>query len=850
MQHQYQHQRPQQQQHQHPPADDHHDHPPSSPGHVTPRASASLAAPMMNPHAARSHTSLNDRRVSDHHAAAGNGYGGPPDNTLKVDTFPRRGHRPNTSIGSFTSFLSASPPSMAADDPHTEPSPRASNDSGARGRSQTVPNMGRDDFSLPGPAATTAAAAGGNAHYPGVVMSGPGLGFDDVKLDADSMADILDPSAAPSGNQHHHGPKSAGANIAPWLEEDEPPSPSSTPSMSSLRPPYPPHHADTMPPSSAISSASTSTTHVDRKEKKSHLSHFPSVPNIPRILHRHHHHSSRDKASGDDFLQPYPLGASSQSTSASSLFNDGTITRNSHKARSVIGGRESPPIPDRAGSVASTGGHHHRLRFGSSATTGMTSSSGASTHGGESHSKKKGFLGNFLRRKTGHDRSSSPQLPPDFMPPSRITTSGSISTQGSSLRNQSVSTQGTVSPTATWSARSNSIQSDSQVSPLHEPEDGEPELFLNTNLDDMEGIVDPNIANQPRPPVPLPTSNVGGEMGLADALHHTSSFAYGNGTVGPSNGRAIVEQAGGPSAFTRPNPFTSYSSGSLSGSEPPSPFTVSPKTSIPNSTMNAPRRPSQLRNVKLNSVDSESSEGSSLQPLAPSWAQGMQPPPNMFKDPFGSASSRNTQRTDGQPVSPSRSTVAPGSHEGAGGSSQSHGYAPAVPPRSANATSSSAAWAAPESWGVEADGDGPEDEDTTSSSDSESDWVESAESVVTPGCCENADPMTEADESAVSGVSTPRAGRGSHQGHHHHHHHRYRPKTSGLHHDKSRWVSDAAASVPVSLRAEKKSQTKLTPSTSSGSTGRTARTLCSRSRSERRRRSLSRRFLAVRLRRR
>lgn len=677
-------------------------------------------------------------------------------------------------------------------------------------------------------------------------MSGPGLGFDDVKLDADSMADILDPAAAPSGSQP--GPKAAGANIAPWLEEDEPPSPSSTPSQSSLRPPNP-SHAETMPPS-VISSASTSTTHVDRKERKSHLSHFPSVPNIPRILHRHHNQNSQsqNKGSGDDFLQPYPLGASTQASSATSLFNDGTITPtsySSHKARSIIGGRESPipPIPDRAGSVASTGGHHHRLRFGSTATTAMTSSSGASTYG-DSHSKKKGFLGNFLRRKTGSGGASSPQLPPDFMPPSRVVTTGSISTQGSSLRNPSVSTQGTVSPTATWSARSNSIQSDANVSPLHAPqeEDDEPELFLNTNLDDMEGIVDPTIANQPLPPVPLPTSNVGGEMGLADALHHTSSFAYGNGTVGPSNGRAIVEQAGGPSAFTRPNPFMSYSSGSASGSEPPSPFTVSPKTSIPNATTNAPRRPSQLRNVKLNSVDSESSEISSLQPLAPSWAQGMQPPPNMFKDPFG-ATARTAQRADGQPVSPSRSTIAPGSYEGAG-SSQSHGYAPAIPPRNGNAAAaSSAAWAAPESWGVEADGPGPEEEDTTSSSDSDSEWVESTESVVTPGCCEVIDPVAAVDGAGVSGVSTPRAGRGSHQGHHHH---RHRPKTSGLHHDKSRWVSDAAASVPVSEEAGRLLFVKLTYSTLSGSTAQTARTRCCRSRSGRRRASSSRHCPAVR----
>lgn len=745
-----------------------------------------LAAPT-NPHTARSSVTL-----------APGDWQGAPVHEGATDTMSanpasrRRTHNPNSSIGSFTSFLSSSPPSLAADTQRAGTEEQAGEGRSAGGSGAA--RIGDDGFRLQDPVASE------SDYYPGVVMSGPGLGFDNVNLDADSMAGILDPSAANPGCPSGASKAAAGANIAPWLEEDEPPSPSSTPSQSSVRPP---HHADTMP--STVSSASTSTTHVERKDKKlSHLSHFPSVPNIPRILHRQPYQSNKSSGgSGDEsssFLQPYPLGSATPSlqaaSSASSLLNDGTVTptsHNSHKARSLSAGRDSfiPPVPDRAGSVASTGGHHHRIRFGSTATTGMTSTTGSS---GDSHSKKKGFLGHFLRRKTGSGGASSPQLPPDFMPPSRVGTTGSISTQGSSLRNSSVSTQGTISPTATWNMRSNSIQSDANVSPLHAPleEDDEPELFLNTNLDDMEGIVDPTLANQSRPAVSQPSSNVGGEMGLADALHDTSSLASGNGASAPLNGRAIVEQAGGPSAFTRPNPFMSYSSGSGSGpdSGPPSPFTVSPKNSIPNNINNAPRRPSQLRNVKCNSIDSEMSDLSgSQQPVEPSWAQGMQPPPNMFKDPFGSVTPRGTIRADGAMISPSRSAVAPGSQESTG-SSHPHGYAPPIPP--VNASSSAAAWAAPESWGVEADGVGPEDDDTTSSSDSEPDWVESTEKVGTPGF-EGPDPLKVLESAAASGANTPRAGRGSHQGHH-----RFRPKIGGLHHDKSRWVSDAAASVPVS----------------------------------------------------
>jgi adenylate cyclase len=151
------------------------------------------------------------------------------------------------------------------------------------------------------------------------------------------------------------------------------------------------------------------------------------------------------------------------------------------------------------------------------------------------------------------------------------------------------------------------------------------------------------------------------------------------------------------------NPFGSPhgSIASLEGKPrtPPSPHTLVLSARHPSAQ---PRRPSQLRNMQRGSVDSDTLDSAALQPLAPAWAQTQTPGPTLFNDPFESG---------GKAALGSKATA---------DASQTAGSVAGV-------LAGAAAWAAPESWGVEAD----EEDGGTTSSD-EDDWKPREEELPSP----------------------------------------------------------------------------------------------------------------------
>lgn len=270
------------------------------------------------------------------------------------------------------------------------------------------------------------------------------------------------------------------------------------------------------------------------------------------------------------------------------------------------------------------------------------------------------------------------------------------------------------------------------ISPLNEA--GEPEFTLDMNFNDMDGIVDPTFAQQSQasPSTESATGEKGstattsGSMLLQDALDQTGSFASTSGSASGSSGqsafapssRVVVSEghrvSGDP--FTRANPFGPRSSDSSveagKSSTPPSPHTMTLLPKHIGHPRTVPRRPSQLRNVKTGSTDSNASSDSrdngSLQPLAPAWAAASGPSPTMFNDPFGGSSlpsegpsQRPAYRADSQAIS----TDSRDSSQGPSGTSARTSITdikPAIPLASAG-LGPGAAWAAPESWGVEGD---------------------------------------------------------------------------------------------------------------------------------------------------
>lgn len=246
------------------------------------------------------------------------------------------------------------------------------------------------------------------------------------------------------------------------------------------------------------------------------------------------------------------------------------------------------------------------------------------------------------------------------------------------------------------------------------------EFHLDMNLDDMEGIVDPTLANAPPQAAPTSistsSSNTAGtnvsSFGMGDprsqSIATTLSSGGSSGSNGPPAVRQVISEADRPGyEFGKRNPFSDSPTSSVDGrlslsvNSPPSPQNMSPKHTLMAHPGFQPRRPSQLRNVKLGSQDGPDGMDPTLQPLAPAWATSAQPGQTVFNDPFGSLSNR-PRTADG--ISPS---------SGAGSNADRLAALKAQ-------DAAAAAWAAPESWGVE--GDDEEGEATSSSEEDEAEW--------------------------------------------------------------------------------------------------------------------------------
>ncbi|WWC64833.1 uncharacterized protein I303_107447 [Kwoniella dejecticola CBS 10117] len=633
-------------------------------------------------------------------------------------------------------------------------------------------------FMLPHPSKDTQTSQ----TYPGVVIGsfagggstfGEGLGFDGGM--GMNMDDILDPFSSASGSGRHGSTSAttttaAAPNIAPWLMDDSDPQQSQfvTTPLEVER------TTSSKGPAATLREKDTSS-----RKASGVLNHFSSVPSLPKIRRQptvdisggHNDSSGSGSGSGSrtashtsiattiggsSVYQPAPFaeGSSGRNNSNDSLQ---TLNATQRSTRDGSPKFDTTSSHDRSTSQQSTKsqGHARVGRFGSTAS----SNSGG---GHASNERKKGFLGGFLsKRRTGP--SISLGSVPDFTPPEPHSrgSNGSTSSRVSnspSIGSMMSSAYGGLSPGdripsdsygRTFRQGSNYV-SEGAISPLQEI--AETPFHLDMNLDDMEGIVDPTKSGvQPTFSRPPPASNnsgttaatesTAGSMSMEDALAQTSSFATtvsggessgSNGSSGQpqATGRNLVgeaERLSGP--FVR-NPFSTGSSvGSLDGAKPatpPSPHTLSPRHGLPPTTQ--PRRPSQLRNVKMGSIDSENSEsvdGSQwTQPIAPSWASSGAGS-TVFNDPFGS-SKPLTPIVDGSPAPQQASSVAGESRKASGSTTaEMTGSLSALPPHLASSSTAAAAWAAPESWGVEGDEEESDEESSSSGGDDAvEDWNE------------------------------------------------------------------------------------------------------------------------------
>ena len=622
--------------------------------------------------------------------------------------------------------------------------------------------LGEDvPFMLPHPTRNDATSQA----YPGVVIgafagggsnTGLAFGMDGMRFDG-SMDDILDPTAtgfAQGRNDSTAG--QAGASIAPWLVDD----------------------TDVFPePQPALDEATIGVAPKEspRKASMQVLNHFASVPALPKAKRQGvgslaldtHAGSSSRSGSHPSILPSSALSAFSSSvappnSSRSRLGSDDSIQtlgvpQQEKKASSPS--REPPLLASQAArqSIAPGSSSGGRLsRFGST----VSSASGSGSAGGD---KKKGFLGGLLKRKTGASMStsqsvlsrvvqglttSSDPIMSDFAPSdgsrSESTDSHFSASTSAGSHSKKPAEDPRHSPERFAVRNGQSFYSDDAISPLHERDTSE-YFRLDMDLDNMEGIVDPNVSTAQAPPpasfrgpaASVQITNAQSTVGFAalpGALDRTSSFATtvssGSGSSGPAMkpltstpGRSVVSEAHRhlETNFIR-NPFgTGPSSGPLDTKPrtPPSPNTISPKHSLPPNTQ--PRRPSQLRNVKMGSTDSAALsdllDNASLEPLAPGWVSTAASGPTVFNDPFGPSTAYKSFDDSGIRSSrPSTSTaleahVVPNDSTFRG------------PPgdgrvNSEGAAADGAAWAAPESWGVEGD-EIPEDSSTTSEDEDE-----------------------------------------------------------------------------------------------------------------------------------
>ena len=610
--------------------------------------------------------------------------------------------------------------------------------------------------------------AGGHAGstsqmYPGVVLGSyeasddqPPLDFgvDGMRFDG-SMDDIMDLSAAiREEGRRGSGAGQDGATIAPWLNEDF--------SNQGVKPSSPP--AVERQPS--IQGGGGIMRETSQRQHSTSLSHFASVPSLPH---------ARNKGTGNDTPPlPPPTSGSGQPSqaylrtrpSSSSASEAHRVTRGSADSTQTLAATSARKGSSGQSSndASQQGSRHPSLTDQRNSRIGSTTSymSGGTTAAGE---KKKSFFGGLMKRRTGPSVSSSEHSsskyvyerahvasnPPayDTDEPSRQQRTSGSSMNANAPRSGSASNgrdppfqsgQGYDAGRRPLSRSQPSFVSDRGISPLHEA--AEPEFTLDLNLEDMDGIVDPTVAAMPAaayrfPSLPQnapqqPADNPPGSMLLQDALRQTVSLekptsgSSGSDASGrPSqaeSGRQVVAEAHRQSGepFQRSDPFSLENKLRTSDDKsypPPSPPGMSPKHVAPR---NQPRRPSQLRNVKTGSVDSEASsgDGAPLQPMAPAWVNYRPADPSMFHDPFGPGlpfPPKPTADSDGG-ISPSRSEdrSRQASEQTTTDRSRSGPTPDAVPERPSQGSHTgllgvSAVWAAPESWGVEGESMGDDD---------------------------------------------------------------------------------------------------------------------------------------------
>ncbi|WWC95139.1 hypothetical protein V866_001993 [Kwoniella sp. B9012] len=631
-------------------------------------------------------------------------------------------------------------------------------------------------FMLPHPSRN---AQTSQTSFPGVVIgSFAGGGGTTMTGFEGGMDDILDPIAnANANNQGRQGRTSANPsttthtqaapNIAPWLMDDTSPSSASSSTTVIHQPPLEIERT----PSTRGPAATLREKESSSRKASGVLNHFSSVPSLPKIRRQPTTDTSNQSELGPSSrntshtsITTQILQTSGQQTplasSSSSIIEGGSRQRNnSIDSLQTLSGnqrsaRDNSPKFDTATNPSSSS--HSNKSHGTSRVGrfGSTASS-ASGSGGTVNEKKKGFLGGLLKRRTGP--SISLGSVPDFQPPETLNRGSTGSTSSRISNSPSIgsmisSTYGGLSPGDRMTSDSygrnhrqgSNYISEGAISPLQEI--AETPFHLDMNLDDMEGIVDPTKSGvQPtfaRPPpaahnsgTTATTESTAGSMSMEDALAQTSSFATtvsggessgsgGSSGQPPATGRNLVgeaERVSGP--FVR-NPFSTGSSvGSLENtakpSTPPSPHTLSPRHALPPTTQ--PRRPSQLRNVKMGSVDSENSEsveGATWQhPIAPSWAAAGQSSQTVFNDPFGSTKSLPPIFDDSpagaipESRKPSESTTA-----------DMTSSISALPSHMGGGAASAAAWAAPESWGVEGDEEESDDESSSSEEGVDEQW--------------------------------------------------------------------------------------------------------------------------------
>ena len=266
-------------------------------------------------------------------------------------------------------------------------------------------------------------------------------------------------------------------------------------------------------------------------------------------------------------------------------------------------------------------------------------------------------------------------------------------------------------------------------------------FVLDTDLDDMRGIVRPHQPSLTPSGSDSQSTGTSAGPGVADLRRDTiistassSSYAYldGRPIPTPTSEKAIH--------FRKENPFSGSGDSTTSSqygatSTPSSPFTSFAKQSLTSSAKINTRRPSQLRNVKLGSIETDSFEQTPMQPLDDE--ESREGTPTVFnEDPFGAFCPSSTQasfserkghgmRIDFDGLPKSDITRVDPRDDGM--------LSPGTGAREFNLTplteyqQMQAAWTAPESWGVEGD-QVPVPED-----DPSSDEVEVVDAPESPG---------------------------------------------------------------------------------------------------------------------